>query len=55
MYKNILRTSVSDIQVPWSYEWSQYKPTIFTAEEVYINPGADPGMNKANKNYLYFF
>jgi hypothetical protein len=54
MYKNILRTPVSDIQVPWSYEWSQYKPTIFTADEVYINPGADPGINKINNIYLFF-
>jgi hypothetical protein len=45
MYKNVLRTPISDIRVPWSYEWSQYKPTIFTAEEIYINPGADPGIN----------
>ena len=43
MYKNILRTPVSDARVSWSYEWSQYRPIIFTAEEVYINPGADPG------------
>jgi hypothetical protein len=43
MYKNVLRTPVSDIQVPWSYEWPQYKPTIFTSEEIYVNPGADPG------------
>jgi hypothetical protein len=43
MYKNILRTSVSDARVPWSYEWPQYRPITFTAEEVYVNPGADPG------------
>jgi hypothetical protein len=54
MYKNILRTPVSDIQVPWSYEWLQYKPTIFTADEVYINPGADPGINKFTNTYLFF-
>jgi len=44
MYKNILRTPVSDARIPWSYEWPQYRPTTFTAEEIYINPGADPGM-----------
>lgn len=46
MYQNVLRTPVSDIRVPWSYDWSQYRPTIFTAEEIYINPGADPGTVK---------
>jgi hypothetical protein len=50
MYKNVLRTPVNDIRVPWSYEWPQYKPTIFTAEEIYINPGADPGINPHTKN-----
>jgi hypothetical protein len=49
MYKNVLRTPVNDIRVPWSYEWPQYKPTIFTAEEIYINPGADPGINTNKK------
>jgi hypothetical protein len=52
MYKNVLRTPVHDIRVPWSYEWPQYKPTIFTAEEIYINPGADPGMDTIQKKNL---
>ena len=43
MYQDVLRTPVSDIHVPWSSDWPQYRPTIFTAEEIYINPGADPG------------
>lgn len=42
-YKNIFRTPVTDRQVSWSIDWPQYKPTIFTADEIYINPGADPG------------
>ncbi len=50
MYKNILRIPVNDIRVPWSYEWPQYKPTIFTAEEIYINPGADPGIKTIKKD-----
>jgi hypothetical protein len=52
MYKNVLRTPVSDIRVPWSYEWPQYKPTIFTAEEIYISPGADPGIKATTKRAL---
>lgn len=55
MYKNVLRTPISDIRVPWSYEWPQYKPTIFTAEEIYINPGADPGINTIKTKTLSNF
>lgn len=47
MHEDVLRTPVSDIHVPWSYDWPQYRPTIFTAEEIYINPGADPGIVQA--------
>ena len=54
MYKNVLRTLVNDNQVPWSYQWLQYKPTTFTAEEIYINPGADPGTNKVEKKILLY-
>jgi hypothetical protein len=57
MYKNIIRTPVSDARVPWSYEWPQYRPITFTAEEIYINPGADPGMtiidNKTELNFSF--
>ncbi|CAF4693941.1 unnamed protein product [Rotaria sp. Silwood1] len=55
MYKNVLRTLVNDIQVPWSYEWPQYKPTIFTADEVYINPGADPDLLKSSSSISLHF
>ncbi|CAF2848139.1 unnamed protein product [Rotaria sp. Silwood2] len=55
MYKNVLRTLVNDIQVPWSYEWSQYRPTIFTAEEIYINPGADPDLLKSSSSISLHF
>jgi hypothetical protein len=53
MYKHVLRTPVNDIRVPWSYEWPQYKPTIFTAEEIYINPGADPGTHTITKKKFF--
>lgn len=56
MYKNVLRTKLKDCQVPWSFECPQYKPMTFTAEEVYINPGADPGMNELNISiFICFF
>lgn len=45
MYQNVSRTPVNDIRVPWSYDWPQYRPTTFTAEEIYVNPGADPGID----------
>ncbi|CAF1058255.1 unnamed protein product [Rotaria sordida] len=55
MYKNVLRTLVNDIQVPWSYEWPQYKPIIFTAQEIYINPGADPDLLKSSSSISLHF
>ncbi|CAF3569738.1 unnamed protein product [Rotaria socialis] len=52
MYKNVLRILVNDSQVPWSYEWPQYKPTIFTGEEIYVNPGADPDLLKSSSSSI---
>lgn len=40
---HVRRIPVSDQQVPWSYEWAQYQPAIFTSEQILVNPGADPG------------
>ncbi|CAF1181547.1 unnamed protein product [Adineta steineri] len=55
MFKNIFRTQLNDIQVPWSYEWPQYKPIIFTAEEVYNNPDADPDLLKSPSSISLHF
>ncbi|CAF0879739.1 unnamed protein product [Adineta ricciae] len=44
MYRSLMRTPVSDIQVPWSFEWSDYRPIIFTAQEVGRNSSADPDL-----------
>ena len=40
----MLRATVADFQVPWSYHWPEYRPNSFTAQEIYISPGADPGV-----------
>ena len=51
-FRNVVRTPVSDMKVPWSYEWPQYKPVVYTTEEILINPGADPG-NGAQSNFAF--
>ena len=52
MNNHVRRVPVSDSQVPWSYEWNQYKPTEFTSEKVLINPGADPGRCNLGRSSL---
>jgi hypothetical protein len=52
-YRNVVRTPVSDMRVHWSYEWPQYQPAVFTAEEILINPGADPG-NGQQSNFASY-
>ena len=55
MHQNVLRIPVSDNRVPWSYDWPQYRPTTFTAEEIYVNPGADPGIDVMSHEMRWHF
>ncbi|UJR27686.1 hypothetical protein I4U23_008964 [Adineta vaga] len=54
-YRNLIRTAVNDSQVPWSYEWLDYQPITFTANEVHINSGADPDLLKMSSSISLHF
>lgn len=48
MFQHIRRVPVMDLQVPWTKDWPEYHPTMFTADQIYMNPGADPDLLKSS-------
>jgi len=62
-FSNINRFPVPEEKVPWTVEYSEYKPVVYTAAVVQDKPWADPEINEPifkpkwnamDGNYLFF-
>lgn len=45
-FSKIVRFTVTDLQVPWSFEWKEYEPPIYNSEGLKNKPWADPDICK---------